>query len=342
MKKYNQLFSIIVVILSLTIGTLAEDCITIDELRTKIDNNEDVTEVNTSCITDMSHLFEVKEDFNQDISAWDVSNVTQMRWMFAYISKFNQNICSWNISNVTDHYNFAYASSLQDSYNPFLNPCITTTYEDAEDQQTTGWRVYDNTPSGATITNVYDTDKQSRVIELSGSRTSNGFLLGGYYKNNTSWNNSTQKSIKWSMKTDKAYYVFVSLDTKKGHRYVYYTNASSDGGKNEDYIHHSLGATSSDGNWHTFTRDLEANLKEYESDNSIIAVEGFLVRGNLRVDDIALISNYTALPDYKVSLVVDPTSILFYRDDSYLNVGVGEFEGGLNRGDIIDKIDKND
>ena len=54
---------------------------------------------------------------------------------------------------------------------------IVNTYEDAEDGSTDRWYVYDNTPSGAQINNVYDSDRQSHVIELSGSGTDNGYRL---------------------------------------------------------------------------------------------------------------------------------------------------------------------
>jgi surface protein len=77
-------------------------CITRETLKMKIENNDDVTQVNTSCITDMSNLFFQEFRFNQDISAWDVSNVTNMRGMFFWASDFNQNIDGWDVSNVTD------------------------------------------------------------------------------------------------------------------------------------------------------------------------------------------------------------------------------------------------
>jgi surface protein len=43
-----------------------------------IKNNEDVTDVDTSEITDMSKLFYKHKEFNQDISKWDVSSVEDM------------------------------------------------------------------------------------------------------------------------------------------------------------------------------------------------------------------------------------------------------------------------
>jgi len=49
-----------------------------------------------------------------------------------------------------------------------------------------------------------------------------------------------------------------------------------------------LGSNSKNGTWQTFTRDLEADLKAYEPDNELLTVNGFLVRGSGRVDDIAM------------------------------------------------------
>lgn len=81
----------------------------------------DLNFIDTSLITDMSHLFahtrfngkidkwdvsNVKymdfmfEDslFNRDIDNWDVSNVEMMRFMF-YNSKFNKDISEWEVSD---------------------------------------------------------------------------------------------------------------------------------------------------------------------------------------------------------------------------------------------------
>ena len=71
-------------------------------LTNMVNNNEDVTCVCTTYITDMRDLFAQKESFNQDISGWDTSNVTTMAGMFHNASSFNQNINKWNISNVSE------------------------------------------------------------------------------------------------------------------------------------------------------------------------------------------------------------------------------------------------
>ena len=89
-------------------------CITREELETKIANNDDVTKVNTSCITDMSGLFYFNRNFNQDISSWDVSHVTNMNHMFSNTEMFNQNLSSWDTSNVENMNNmFSYATAFK-------------------------------------------------------------------------------------------------------------------------------------------------------------------------------------------------------------------------------------
>jgi hypothetical protein len=42
----------------------------------------------------------------------------------------------------------------------------STVYEDAEDGTTAGWDIFDANPTGATISNVYDSGKASRFIRL--------------------------------------------------------------------------------------------------------------------------------------------------------------------------------
>ena len=71
-------------------------------LREMIADNEDVTNVVTSLVTDMRDLFKNNTTFNQYISTWDVSKVTDMAGMFNGATAFNQVIDFWDVSNVTD------------------------------------------------------------------------------------------------------------------------------------------------------------------------------------------------------------------------------------------------
>ena len=54
------------------------------------------------------------------------------------------------------------------------------------------------------------------------------------------------------------------------------------------YVHHGLGASAKDGQWHTFTRDLQADLEAAQPGNTILEVNGFFIRGSGRVDDISM------------------------------------------------------
>jgi len=77
-------------------------CLTRKELDSKIQNKDDLTKLDTSCIKDMSNLFLSNKRFNQDISNWDVSNVTNMSNMFNNADAFNQPLEKWDVSSVTN------------------------------------------------------------------------------------------------------------------------------------------------------------------------------------------------------------------------------------------------
>ncbi|PHX05458.1 hypothetical protein [Vibrio splendidus] len=59
------------------IGTIP--CITRSDLESMVINGDDVTRVNTGCITDFGGIFYRSDSFNQDISGWDVGNAFYWR-----------------------------------------------------------------------------------------------------------------------------------------------------------------------------------------------------------------------------------------------------------------------
>ena len=75
-------------------------------LRDMVENEQDVTKVVTTKVTDMNRMFSssnpsIPSPFNQDIGNWDTSNVTDMNRMFFRAQEFNQEIVNWDVSNVT-------------------------------------------------------------------------------------------------------------------------------------------------------------------------------------------------------------------------------------------------
>ena len=75
-----------------------------------IENEEDVSKVCTTRISDMSFLFHFNSVFNQPIGNWDVSNVTEMTEMFRDAQSFNQDISNWDVNNVSFCSSFSYSA----------------------------------------------------------------------------------------------------------------------------------------------------------------------------------------------------------------------------------------
>jgi hypothetical protein len=157
-----------------------------------------------------------------------------------------------------------------------------TIYEDAEDNKTNRWILYSDTTT-ASIKNIYDKKRESRVIFLDSQDNQNGYMLA-MERDSTTWCKTKGKSLRWSMRADRHFVILVSIQTKRGHRYIIYTSGDSNGRG-----YYGLGSNSVDGEWHKFSRDLDLDLKRYEPSNQIIAVDSFFVRGSMMIDDVAIV-----------------------------------------------------
>ncbi len=72
--------------------------------------NTDISNWNTSAVTNMSYMFKDALSFNQPLANWNTTNVTDMGGMFQGAKAFNQPIGNWNIEHVTNMgIMFAYA-----------------------------------------------------------------------------------------------------------------------------------------------------------------------------------------------------------------------------------------
>ncbi|HFU76670.1 MAG TPA: DUF5011 domain-containing protein [Arcobacter sp.] len=236
---------------------------------------------------------------------------------------------------VTDDVGLTANDTMQLRVNPdarsidYLN---ATLYEDAEDQKTFGWSVYDKEPVGATIKNIFDAQRGSRVIELEGDNQNNAYELqtpiGEYF-----WGEKEKYIIEWSMRTNNNYDVYIHVTTNVGERFLHYTPIDHDIGGTDPYVHHGLGSNSKNDNWHTFTRNLKEDLNDYLPNETLISVNKFMLRGNARVDDIKLMG-YTLLGD-------DTTPPVIQLDgDQFITLSKGEVyvEAGATATDNSDSV----
>ena len=126
--------------------------VTKEELKRMITAGEDVTEVDTSGITDMSVLFHSVKSFTGDISGWDVSNVTNMKAMFFDASSFNQDISGWDVSKVTNMQLMFYEVN---SFNGDISGWKVGSVTDMS-QMFNGCNVFNSNISGWDVSNVTD------------------------------------------------------------------------------------------------------------------------------------------------------------------------------------------
>ena len=112
----------------------------------------------------------------------------------------------------------------------------------------------------------------------------------GDYSGKYAWNNKTEFNLEYSIKYSTLTNVYIVLETKLGKRFLKYTPSKLDLGNlvNNRYIHIAVPLNSMDGKWHTFQRDLQKDLQQFQPKNRIIKVNAFMIKGNARVDDIKL------------------------------------------------------
>jgi surface protein len=67
--------------------------------------NQDISDWDTSSVTDMGSMFRDATSFNQSLSTWVTSSVTDMGSMFRGATSFNQSLSSWNVSLVANMQN---------------------------------------------------------------------------------------------------------------------------------------------------------------------------------------------------------------------------------------------
>lgn len=106
-----------------TIGPHTYTVVNEEMLREMLANEEDVTKIATSKVTDMSTMFYGAETFNQSIGNWDLSKVTSVHNMFYGATSFNQDLSAWDLDAVTDCAKFSYDTPQWSMPKPVFTNC---------------------------------------------------------------------------------------------------------------------------------------------------------------------------------------------------------------------------
>lgn len=148
-----------------------------------------------------------------------------------------------------------------------------------------GWDIYDPTPDGGTMAVVADSVR-GNVNQFKGTGVENGFRLRKATFQN--WGNTTNFNISWWQQFGTPFAIYVDVNTSGGQRYIQYNPTASSPLGDAGYVQHGLGANATDGTWHHYQRDLKADLKAGQPSLTLLSVNGFLMRGSGKLDDITL------------------------------------------------------
>ena len=108
------------------------------------------------------------------------------------------------------------------------------------------------------------------------------------------------------MKYSELFTIYVDLETTEGHRYLTYRPNDYNSLGNDEYVLYGLGENAMDGQWHTYVRDLQADLEVAQPGVTILEVNGFLIRGSGMVDDIKLITIEDTISSHLSLTLFDP------------------------------------
>jgi hypothetical protein len=164
---------------------------------------------------------------------------------------------------------------------------IGPVYEDAEDGSTARWWIVDDTPTGASIANVDDTDSSSKAIEFTSTGQLNAFELR---QPDGTQLNSTNFNVSIEVKFASAFELEIWVKTNEGRRIIQLNSrddAAADCTADVTYIICGLDSSLHDGTWKTLSGDLAVFVSQVTG-LTLQAVQSIIVRGSGRVDNVTL------------------------------------------------------
>jgi len=165
----------------------------------------------------------------------------------------------------------------------FADAHAETVYFDGESQMAL-WQRYSGEQSSQVLTTLFDEQIDSHVAVFAARGPHPGSLLGGVTLD-TGWNNRTEFKISWKMKFSASPRLEVVVHTSDGTRFLVYEADAVNSLKSQNSVQQPNAENSA---WRSFSRNLARDVKHIEPDNSLLAVNGIIVRGTALLDDIQL------------------------------------------------------
>jgi len=160
--------------------------------------------------------------------------------------------------------------------------------EDAEDGNTSRWNLYAE-EEGSSITNIFDDERSSRVIQFQGEDgLDNGFAFRDI-------NLAEGTVLSWALNYHEDFRFFVKICTTNSDHDPLYMTYQPDATaptyeeiSGKQYIHIGLGSIARSGEWIDIERDIQADLQTLFPDENMTMLYGIFIRGSGRIDDIVL------------------------------------------------------
>ena len=152
-------------------------------------------------------------------------------------------------------------------------------YEDAEDLDAGRWFVISNKHSGE-VRNIFDVEKNSRIISLKGEATKTIYLIS--LKNRFKNIDFSKSPLEWELNYLEDFVIIIDIETTYGKRHLIYTT-----GTKNSYLQYGLEYKQT-GTWKRYSRNLERDLQLFENSNSIIEIKNFVIKGSGKIDNIKL------------------------------------------------------
>jgi len=135
---------------------------------------------------------------------------------------------------------------------------------------------------------------------------------------------STNKYMRWVFKTKENFSLRMVVETNEGDRTLVYNQKDTGSGKSSytssygttHYIGHGLGSHFVDGEWHSSIRDIEHDLKRYESTLQLVRIKEIYFYGTAA--KFATIKLYATQENVDKPVVVSSPGIALTLDDSHV------------------------